>query len=57
MSSGRSAIIVGMPAYVISKVEMLDESQGQRYRSLPRPPSIDATAGTSFVEPSQRYRR
>jgi len=34
MSCGRSAIIVGMPAYVISEVEILDESQGQRYREL-----------------------
>jgi len=34
MLSGTSGIIVGMPAYVISEVEMLDESQGQRYREL-----------------------
>jgi len=34
MSSGTSGIMVGMPAYVISEVEMLDEPQGQRYREL-----------------------
>ncbi len=29
-----AGIIVGMSAYVISEVEILDESQGQRYRDL-----------------------
>jgi uncharacterized protein (DUF1330 family) len=41
-----------MPAYVISEVEMLDESQGQRYRELAAA-SIAAHGGRYLVRGAQ----
>lgn len=38
-----------MAAYVISEVEMLDETQGRRYRELAAAQSPGMAAATSFA--------
>jgi len=46
---------VGMPAYVSPRSRYSTSRRGSATGSLPRPPSLATAAGTSFVEPSQRY--